>query len=315
MPTGFTRISTVAGPSGSSAPIAAAAISLAASLASAGTASSRSTTATSGARRGIFAIMPAWLAGMNNMLRTRVSSVIRRPVPDGPGLDGPGLDGPGLDGRGRPWSGRPWSGRHSIIAARTATQTVSSRWLRPWCSNVTMPASGRDRDRRASRTSVTTWMVSPANTGAGKSTREKPRLATVVPRVSSGTASPTTRPSVNRLFTRGRPNSVLAANSASRWSGCGFMVMVVNSTLSVSVTVRVTACSTRRPGSSCSNHSPATGHAPGEVSAATACCTARRPAVSSMALVSPCGPPCSTTSRSRRRMVLPVLVLGSAPVR
>src|SRR5690242_3786642 len=149
------------------------------------------------------------------------------------------------------------AGWQCIIAARTAMQTVSSRWLRPRCSNVTMPVPGRDRDRRASMTSVTTWMVSPANTGAGRSTREKPRLATVVPRVSSWTDRPTTRPSVNRLFTSGWPNSVLAANSASRWSGWGFMVIVVNSTLSDSVTVRVMACRTRRPGSSCSNHNPA----------------------------------------------------------
>src|SRR6202000_770807 len=135
-----------------------------------------------------------------------------------------------------------------IIAARTATHTISFRWLMPWCSKVTMPVPGRDRDRRASTTSVTTWMVSPVNTGAGNSTLEKPRLATVVPRVSSGTASPTTSATVNMLLTRIWPNSVVAANSASRCSGCGFMVMVVNSTLSVSVTVRVVACRTWRPG-------------------------------------------------------------------
>ena len=65
----------------------------------------------------------------------------------------------------------------------------------------------------------------------------------MVPRVSSGTARPTTRATVNMLLTSGRPNSVAAANSASRCSGCGFMVIVVNSTLSVSVTVRVVTCS------------------------------------------------------------------------
>ena len=99
VPTGFTRISTMAAPSGSSAPTPAAAMSLAASLASAGTASSRSTTATSGARRGIFAIMPARLAGMNSMLRTRVSSAITCPGLAGPGLAGTASSRPGRPGR------------------------------------------------------------------------------------------------------------------------------------------------------------------------------------------------------------------------
>ena len=242
LPTGLTRSSTVLTPAGPSASIASAAVRRAPSLSPGATASSRSTAATSGAKRGIFAIMSARVPGMNSMLRTRVSSgTALSPVPGASPVRAPGPAA---------------SGRHRIIAARTAMQTVSPRWLMPWCSKVTMPVDGRDRDRRASRTSVTTWIVSPVNTGAGKSTREKPRLATVVPSVSSGTASPTTRPSVNRLLTSGRPNSVPAANSASRCSGCGFIVIVVNSTLSVSVTVRVVACSTRRPGSSCSNHSP-----------------------------------------------------------
>src|SRR6185437_2522961 len=93
-------------------------------------------------------------------------------------------------------------------------------------------------------------------TGAGNSTAEKPRLATVVPRVSSGTEMPTASASVNSELTSGRPNWVFAAKSASRCSGCGFIDMVVNSTLSVSVSVRVIACRTVVPTVSSSYHMP-----------------------------------------------------------
>lgn len=48
------------------------------------------------------------------------------------------------------------SGWLRIIAARTARHTSSSCWLSPWCSKVTIPIPGRDRDRRLSVTSVTT---------------------------------------------------------------------------------------------------------------------------------------------------------------
>ncbi len=84
VPTGFTRISTVVGGFGSGlvrASMAATAMSLARSLSPGATASSRSATATSGAIRGIFAIMPAWLAGMNSRLRARVSGGIARSTP------------------------------------------------------------------------------------------------------------------------------------------------------------------------------------------------------------------------------------------
>ena len=58
------------------------------------------------------------------------------------------------------------------------------------------------------------------------------------------------------LFTRRSPNSVPAANSASRWRGWGFMVIVVNRTLSVSVTVRVSAWCTTSPTGRSSNQRP-----------------------------------------------------------
>ena len=75
----------------------------------------------------------------------------------------------------------------------------------------------------------------PRTPGSGKTTSSNPRLATVVPWVVSSTEMPTSRPRVKRLFTRGRPNSVPAAYSASRWSRAGFIVIVVKRTLSVSV--------------------------------------------------------------------------------
>jgi hypothetical protein len=77
VPIAFTRIRTVTGrwspwPFGYRASIAAAAMPLARSLSPTATASSRSATATSGAIRGIFAIMSARVAGMNSRLRARV---------------------------------------------------------------------------------------------------------------------------------------------------------------------------------------------------------------------------------------------------
>src|SRR4030088_2731600 len=58
----------------SRAPMARAPGRRASAFSPAATASSRSATATSGANRGIFAIMSARVAGMNSMLRTRVST-------------------------------------------------------------------------------------------------------------------------------------------------------------------------------------------------------------------------------------------------
>src|SRR5215212_2452097 len=89
-----------------------------------------------------------------------------------------------------------------------------------------------------------------------------PRLATVVPKVVSPTLIPITSPKVKMLLTNGRPNSVVFANSASRCNGCGFIVIVVNSTLSVSVTVRVSACSNTCPSENSSKYSPAMCHLP-----------------------------------------------------
>jgi hypothetical protein len=59
---------------------------------------------------------------------------------------------------------------------------------------------------------------------------------------SCATEVPTSAESVNMLFTSRSPNSVVRAHSASRWSDWVFIVRVVNSTLSVSVTVRDGLC-------------------------------------------------------------------------
>ena len=105
-----------------------------------------------------------------------------------------------------------------------------------------MPSFGRDLLSRMSLTRVTTWMVSPWNTGFLKRMSVMPRLPRVVPSVVSATDTPTTRPSVNRLFTMRWPYSVFLENSSSRCSGCGLCVIAQNRMLSISVTVRVSGC-------------------------------------------------------------------------
>ena len=169
------------------------------------------------------------------------------------------------------------AGSVCISPVRRSRQTSSSRWLYARCSNSTIPASGLDRDRRAATTSVSTRMVSPAKTGAGNCTSDSASWAMIVPRVSSGTDSPTTSAAVNMLFTSGRPNSLCAAYSASRCIGAGFIVIVVNSTLSVSVTVRRVTCCTVVPIGSCSNQRPETGRPP-PVTQATRACAGHRSA-------------------------------------
>ena len=105
-----------------------------------------------------------------------------------------------------------------------------------------MPASGRDRDSRLPTTEVATCTVSPWKSGWGKRTSVMPRLAIVVPKVVSCTEMPIMRPSVKSEFTSGWPHSVSVSQKwRSMWSGCGFIVMVENSTLSISVTVRLSA--------------------------------------------------------------------------
>ena len=47
---------------------------------------------------------------------------------------------------------------------------------------------------------------------------------------------------VSRLLTRRSPNSVCSLKAASRCSDCGFMVIVLNSVLSASLSVRPGAC-------------------------------------------------------------------------
>ncbi len=120
-----------------------------------------------------------------------------------------------------------------------------------------MPVSGRDFDARLERISVSTRSVSPWRTGAGNATSSNPRFPNVVPSVVSATERPTTRPRVNTEFTIRVPNSVPAEKCSSRWSGWGFIVMELNSTLSVSVTVLVASCAITLPTSNSSKCIPA----------------------------------------------------------
>ena len=134
-------------------------------------------------------------------------------------------------GGGFGWSSRKYGlASDNLISADVIT--ADNKFVR-------VPASGRDLLSRRLSTVVFTCSVSPWNTGLGKRVSVMPRFATVVPSVVSLTDIPIVRPSVNRLLTSGRLNSVVAAKCASRCSGCGFIVSDENSTLSVSVTVRV----------------------------------------------------------------------------
>ena len=64
----------------------------------------------------------------------------------------------------------------------------------------------------------------------------------MVPWVSCATDMPTTVDSVNIEFTSRCPNSCVSDQNASRCRACVFMVIVVKSTLSASVTVRPGRC-------------------------------------------------------------------------
>src|ERR1700739_1161330 len=79
----------------------------------------------------------------------------------------------------------------------------------------------------------------------------------VVRKVRSGTIIPPIRAAVNRLFISRRPCGRLAfAYSSSRWIGTTFIVSDVNSTLSISVTVRVNGCENSAPSFISSKYSP-----------------------------------------------------------
>ena len=99
-------------------------------------------------------------------------------------------------------------------------------------------------DSRLPVQTVSAYRVSPWKTGLGNDTSEKPRLATMVPSVSCATDSPTSVERVNMEFTNRSPRKpgCSAAHAASRCRDWVFMVSVVNSTLSASVTVRPGRC-------------------------------------------------------------------------
>src|SRR3954454_660419 len=75
--------------------------------------------------------------------------------------------------------------------------------------------------------------------------------------VSSGTIIPPTRAAMYRLLNSRCPwGRFFLEYSSSRWIGATFMVHEVNSTLSISVTVRVKACLTSMPSSNSSKYRP-----------------------------------------------------------
>src|SRR5699024_1776721 len=98
---------------------------------------------------------------------------------------------------------------------------------------------GRDLDIRLSKISVSKFSVSPIFTGLGKTVSVNPKLPKVVSAVRSSTVTPTSKDSVNKLFTTLSLQKVVFAYSSSRCKGCELCVRVVNNKLSVSVTVLV----------------------------------------------------------------------------
>ena len=68
----------------------------------------------------------------------------------------------------RRWPAVAHAGFFRSSAERVHLHTSSPRWLKLRCSQVTMPALGRDLLSRTSRHSLSLRSVSPTNTGAGK---------------------------------------------------------------------------------------------------------------------------------------------------
>jgi len=136
-------------------------------------------------------------------------------------------------GAARPSSRSPV---HERVAA--GLHTSSSCWLKPRCSKRDDALIG-SRARRAAATNLGLRVERVAReTRRREGDLLEPRFATVVPWVVSSTEMPTSKPSVNRAVDD-RPAELGARRVlASRCSRAGFRVMVLNNTLSVSVTVR-----------------------------------------------------------------------------
>ena len=128
------------------------------------------------------------------------------------------------------------AGRRCMSALRRARHTSSSRWLKPRCSNVTMPCSGRDFDARAATTSVSAWMCR----------RRTPARGTRPPRSrgwrrwcrawSRAPRCPTSRATVNIAVHERLAELGARPRTRRRGGACaGFIVIVVKMTLSVSV--------------------------------------------------------------------------------
>ena len=125
---------------------------------------------------------------------------------------------------------------------RSNTQTSVPCWLKPRVCTVTIPACGRDLLSRLSSTSDSADRVSPTNSGWVSLISRHPRLA-IAFWLTSLTLMPAISATVSGEQTMQRPNSLCLAYSASKCSGCVFIVSSVNQVLSVSVMVRAGRCS------------------------------------------------------------------------
>jgi hypothetical protein len=106
---------------------------------------------------------------------------------------------------------------------------------------VTIPASGRLPDVRASSTSDSDQMVSPTNTGAVSRRSSTPRFAKAFC-VVSVTDWPIAMAIVSGEATSMRPNSEASPTWALKCAWLVFIVSSVNQVLSVSVIVRPSGC-------------------------------------------------------------------------
>src|SRR5688500_290759 len=112
--------------------------------------------------------------------------------------------------------------------------TRSLFWVNPSVDTATTPRVGRDLDGRVLSTVLRERIVSPSNTGWGRTISPQPRLANTFWETSV-TLWPDTSARVRVELTSGRPNSVRLAYSWSKCSGAVFWVSRVNQMLSVVV--------------------------------------------------------------------------------
>src|ERR1700761_2631062 len=292
VPTGLTRTRIVVGPPVPSAAIAAVAVARAPSLSAGATASSRSTAATSGVNRGILAIMSARVPGMNSRLRTRVSTAMNRSLLLGAGL--------------APHHGGPYGHPPDLVPLVEAVVLEGDdAGARPGLGPARVDHLGHHVDGVPDEHRGRELHLGEAQVGHGgaqgqlrhgQADHQRHREHAVDQDLAELGGRRELRVQVQRLRVHGHGREQHVVGLGHRAGG---RVPHLHARLELLEP---------HPG-----HGWAVDWAAPDW--ATACWTACRPDTSSMALVSPCGSPDSTTSRSSRRMILPVRVLGSAAVR